>query len=140
MCLRMGEPSNSTGSGSIGLLNGEQPGLRNPSVIKFPSASDYQAIGMAFAQETLAAPFANFAIENYPAGVSVEPKTDGGPNRAQWTRAICRRRMPLHNMNLTAELRRSIFREQTNVCGPNRPTTPRFPPNAESRSPCQRHD
>jgi hypothetical protein len=94
--LRLTESANAACSGAIGLVNGEQPGLGNPSVIELPTAGNDQAIGMAFAQESLPAPFADFAIENHAPGIAVEPKTDGGSNRAQWTRAICRRRMPLH--------------------------------------------
>jgi hypothetical protein len=33
--------------------------------------------------------------------------------------------------NLTAELRRSIFREQTSVYGANQPSTARLPPNRQ---------
>ncbi len=92
----MTQSPNSASGGSIGLINRKEAGLRNPAVIEFPSAGHNQAIRMAFTQKPLPTPFTDFAVQNHSAGVSVEPKTDRGPNRAQWTRTVCRRRMPLH--------------------------------------------
>jgi hypothetical protein len=134
MSFRVTQSPNSARGGSIGLVNGKEAGLRNPSVIEFPSASHNQAIRMAFTQKPLPAPFTDFAVQNHSAGVSVEPKTDGGPNRAQWTRAICRRRMPLHDQILPLNCDVRFFWEQSSVCGANQPSTARFAPNPQ----CQR--
>lgn len=65
MRLWVTESANPARSGAIGLVYGEQPGLVHPSIFELPTTGHDQAIGMAFTQQPLPAPFANFAIENH---------------------------------------------------------------------------